>query len=354
MSQQKGLDKKEVKKTPNDKKSLSTKLIPLSLVISIVAIVTSGYLALQINDDAKKLSDANQTYNTLESNITSLKDKLREQQSLVSDIAKQNDAQNAGIKTVETRVDMLGAQRATPTKELYLQISIANIQAAIDYFILAKDVALFSGDTTKADELVDIAFDKVEASRTANIGASNRSEIKKAIDNLVSQSDIVKNFSSIVEKIGHLKYTTPENFDRSKEPQKNKYMKYLSSIVEIQDISKDQQLVATKLSQQLISDNLYKSLMDLQTAMYTNNDAAVTTSKTNLQKILKQYFIQNKNAKDLEAQIDKIQPLNTKVLESNLDKVIKSLTEQQDRLMVSSVNQFKDVAKKGSEDGKNS
>lgn len=355
MSQQKDLDKKkEVDTAKKNKNKLSDKLVPLSLLASIVAIVTSGYLAVQINSDAKKLSDANKNYNTLESNVASLKDNLREQQSIVGDIGRQNDAQNSGIKAIQSRIDTIDAQNITPTKELYLQMSITNIQTAIDYFILAKDVALFSGDITKADELVDIAFDKVEASRVANIGASNRSEIKKALKDLVSQSDVVEDFSGIVEKVGKLKYTTPENLDRSKEPQKNKYMRYLSSIVEIQDISKDQQLVATKLSQQLISDHLYKSLMDLQTAMYTNNDVAITKAKANIQKMLKQYFVQDKNTKDLEAQIDKIMPINTGSFESNLDSVIKDLTEQQDRLMVRGIDELKGTAEKGSKDGKNS
>ncbi|MDE4974287.1 hypothetical protein NAI33_11755, partial [Francisella tularensis subsp. holarctica] len=71
-------------------------------------------------------------------------------------------------------------QIAVPSKDLYVQLSIINIQSAINYLILAKDVLVFDGDSQKASELVDNDFDNIQASRVASVSASERQNIKSA------------------------------------------------------------------------------------------------------------------------------------------------------------------------------
>ena len=43
---------------------------------------------------------------------------------------------------MQTQLDALNTQIATPTKDMYCQMNVLNIQSAIDYLILIKDVML--------------------------------------------------------------------------------------------------------------------------------------------------------------------------------------------------------------------
>jgi hypothetical protein len=339
MAEEKNI-KSEASKTTKpirDKTAKSTssfsKLSAFSLVASAVALGVAGYVFVNSENEAKNILNANQTYSAIQSELYKLKADQSQQKGVLSDVSTQVDAQKEGVKAVQAQLDALNAQIATPTQDMYLQMSVANIQSAIDYLILAKDVALFSGDTAKAEDLADTAFDRVESSRVANIGAAKRQDIKKALERFVSHNDIVKEFVNIQQQFSGLTYLTPENFDIPK-TNENKYWKYLSSVVEIQDISKDQQLVATKLSKQFIADNLYGSLMDLQTAMYMNNDKAIAQAKASLLKILNQYFIQNYQAKALEKNLEAIEPQSTVNLSNSLDSIISDLTNQQNALLV--------------------
>ena len=323
---------------PTQVKSIKTtssfsKLSALSLVVSAVSLGIVSFVFVNSESEARNVSNANQTYSTLQSELDRLKADQSQQKGILSDVSTQSDAQKEGIKAVQVQLDTLNAQIATPTKDMYLQMSVSNIQSAIDYLILAKDVALFSGDTAKAEELADTAFDRIEASRVANIGAAKRQDIKKALESFVSRNGIVKEFVNIQQQFSGLTYLTPENFDTSKTAE-NKYWKYLSSVVEIQDISKDQQLVATKLSKQFIADNLYGSLMDLQTAMYMNNDKTIEQTKTSLLKLLNQYFVKNDHAQALEKSLQAIEPQSATNLSNSLDNVISDLTNQQNLLIV--------------------
>jgi hypothetical protein len=339
MAEEKNI-KSEASKTTKpirDKTAKSTssfsKLSAFSLVASAVALGVAGYVFVNSENEAKNILNANQTYSAIQSELYKLKADQSQQKGVLSDVSTQVDAQKEGVKAVQAQLDALNAQIATPTQDMYLQMSVANIQSAIDYLILAKDVALFSGDTAKAEDLADTAFDRVEASRVANIGSAKRQDIKKALEGFVSHNDIVKEFVNIQQQFSGLNYLTLENFDTPK-TNENKYWKYLSSVVEIQDISKDQQLVATKLSKQFIADNLYGSLMDLQTAMYMNNDKAIAQAKASLLKILNQYFIQNYQAKALEKNLEAIEPQSTVNLSNSLDSIISDLTNQQNALLV--------------------
>ena len=339
MEEKKNIKSEAVKTTKptrakTDKPTSSfSKLSALSLAVSAVALGGAGFVFVNSENEARNVSHANQTYSTMQSELDKLKADQSQQKNILDDVSSQSDAQKEGVKAVQAQLDALNAQIATPTQDMYLQMSVANIQSAIDYLILAKDVALFSGDTAKAEDLVDTAFDRVEASRVANIGAAKRQDIKKALESFVSRNDIVKEFVNMQQQFSGLTYLTPENFDTSKTSE-NKYWKYLSSVVEIQDISKDQQLVATKLSKQFIADNLYGSLMDLQTAMYMNNEKAIGQAKTSLLKIINQYFVQNDQAQVLEKSLQAIEPQSTTNLSNSLDSVISDLTNQQNTLLV--------------------
>ena len=310
-----------------------SKLSALSLVVSAVALGGVGFVFVNSENEARNISNANQIYSAMQNELDKLKADQSQQKNISDDVSTQVDAQKESVKAVQAQLDSLNAQIAIPTKDMYLQMSVANIQSAIDYLILAKDVALFSGDTAKAEDLTGIAFNRVEASRVANIGAAKRQDIKKALESFVSHNDIVKEFVNIQQQFSNLTYLTPENLDTPKTSE-NKYWKYLSSVVEIQDISKDQQLVATKLSKQFVADNLYGSLIDLQTAMYMNNDKAIGQAKISLLKIINQYFVQNDQAQALGKSLQDIKPQSTVNLSNSLDNVISDLTKQQNALLV--------------------
>jgi len=316
-----------------DKRSSFSKLSALSLVVSAVALGVAGFVFVNSKNEANNVLNANQTYDTMQTELDKLKSYQSQQKSILNDVSTQSDAQKEGVKALQAQLDALNAQITTPTHDMYLQVSISNIQSAINYLILAKDVALFSGDTSKAKDLADTAFDKVEASRVANIGAVKRQDIKKALDSFVSRNDIVKAFLDIQQQLNKLTYLTPENIDTPKTGQ-NKYWKYLSSVVEIQDISKDKQLVATKFSKQFIADNLYASLMNLQTAMYMNDEKTIEQAKTSLLKIINQYFVQNNQAKALEKSLQAIEPQNMTSLSNSFDSIIDELTKQQNSIIM--------------------
>ena len=187
---------------------------------------------------------------------------------------------------------------------------------------------LFSRDTARAEDLSDTAFDRIEAVRIANINSAKRQDIKKALESFVSHNYIAKEFTNIQQQFSRLTYLTPENFDNAK-TSRNKYWKYLSSVIEIQDISKDPQFIVTKLStKQFITNNLYGSLMKLQTAMYVNNDKAIAQAKVSLLKILNQYFKQNNQAKILVASLNAIESQNVTNVNNSLNSVIGNLTKQ--------------------------
>ena len=213
-------------------------------------------------------------------------------------------------------------------------------------------MALFSGDTARANDLANMTFEKIEVSRVANIDVAKRGDIKKALSSFVSRNDVVKKFVSIQQQLSGLTYLTPENID-DVQASENKYWKYLSSVVEIQDISKDQQLIATKLSKQFVADILYKSLMDLQTAVYMNNDKAIEQIKSSLLKMLNRYFVQNDQAKALAKSLNAIEPQNTVNLSNSLDSIISDLTKQQNSLLIgdrksSDAETSQNISKQGS------
>ncbi|MED7818517.1 MULTISPECIES: hypothetical protein [unclassified Francisella] len=306
----------------------------LGFVLSLVAIGMAGYVTVDSIIKSKRIDNENYQYTALEKQINKLKEDQRNQDAILNDIGNQSDSQRDSIKAVQTQLSLVNSQLSTPAKDLYMQMSIINIQSAIDYLILAKDVVIFSGDTQRANDLVSMAFDKIEASKVANISASDRLNIKNILKSYSSREDIIKEFINIEQQFGKLEYITPENTSLEKATQpKNKYMKLLSSIVEIQDIPKNQILVSTKQAKQFISDSLYQSLISLQTAMYTNNETDIAQAKANLIDILGKYFVQNSNAKDLEKTIQGIQARKTQDLDNALDKVITQLSNQQNELL---------------------
>lgn len=162
------------------------------------------------------------------------------QKNISNDLSTQNDALTQSVKALQSQLITINNQIAVPAKDLYVQMSIINIQSAINYLILAKDVMVFDGDSQKASELVDNAFDKIQASRVASVSASERQNIKSALEQYSSRDEIIKEFIAIEQQFAKLQYLTPENISTTVKSQdsQNKYMKLLSAIVEIQDIPK--------------------------------------------------------------------------------------------------------------------
>ncbi|WP_150466982.1 hypothetical protein [Francisella sp. SYW-9] len=337
------------KDTTKVKKSKSS-LSKFSIVISLVAIGMAGYVtADSVIKHKNKTNDTNQQYSSLEKLLNKLKQAQNDQNGIINDLSSQNDSQQNSIKAIQSQLTTVNSQLETPAKDLYMQMSIINIQSAIDYLILAKDVVAFSGDVQRANDLVGMAFDKIQASKVANISANDRQNIKNVLKNYASKEDVIKEFINIEQQFGKLQYITPENASSAKGNQtKSKYMKLLSSIVEIQDIPKNQTIVSSKQAKQFISDNLYQSLIALQTAMYTNNEADITKAKINITNILQKYFVQDDNAKNLEKSIQNIQARRTQDLNNALDKVINQLSSQQNELLTKESQLKVSASKKGS------
>ncbi|QIW10602.1 hypothetical protein [Francisella sp. LA112445] len=351
-SNQKSSDVKSAtvqKNTTKVKKSKSI-LPKLSIVISLVAIGMAGYvIADSVIKDKNNTNSENQQYSSLERQLNKLKQDQSNQNGIINDLSSQNDSQQNSIKAIQSQLTTVNSQLETPAKDLYMQMSIINIQSAIDYLILAKDVVAFSGDTQKANYLVSMAFDKIQASKVANVSASDRQNISSILKGYASKEDIIKEFINIEQQIGKLQYITPENASTMEVKQpKSKYMKLLSSIVEIQDIPKNQTLVSSKQAKQFVSDNLYQSLISLQTAMYTNDQSDITKAKANLTNILGEYFVQDSNAKALEKAIQNIHARRTQDLDSVLDKVISQLSSQQNELLTKESVLKVSASKKGS------
>ncbi|MED7788470.1 hypothetical protein [Francisella sp. 19X1-34] len=343
--------KTTVEKNVNkEKKSKSAILPKFSIIISLVAIGMAGYV---VTDSIVKhkgdINNKNQQYLTLEKQLNKLKQTQSDQSGILNDLSSQNDSQQNSIKAIQSQLTTVNNQLEIPTKDLYMQMSIINIQSAIDYLVLAKDVVVFSGDVQRANDLVGMAFDKIQASKVANISASDRQNIKNILKSYASKQDVIKEFVTIEQQFGKLQYITPNNANLAKVTQpKSKYMKLLSSIVEIQDIPKNQTLVSSKQAKQFISDNLYQSLISLQTAMYTNNEVDIVKAKANLINILEKYFVQDSSAKSLEKAIQDIQVRKTQDLNNALDKVINQLSSQQNDLLTKESRQKFSASKKGS------
>ncbi|AIT10051.1 membrane protein [Candidatus Francisella endociliophora] len=316
------------------KKTTGSIVSKLSLVISLAAVGLAGYAVTNDSTFLKDNTKDDKQYALLEKQIEKLKLNQDEQKGILDDVSAQSDSQTNSIKAIQSQVSTVSSQVSTPAKDIYLQMGVANIQSAIDYLTLAKDVAIFTGDTTKATALADMAFDKIEASKVANISASDRRAIKEALNNYLSKNDVVKDFVLIQQQVQKLEYITPETSENASSKQsKNKYMKLLGSIVQIQDIPKDQLLVSSNQSKQLVADGLYNALISLQSAMYTNSQTAIDSARDNLLTIIKKYFVQNDNAKSVEKELKNIKAQSDEKLDDSLSKVVSQLSKQQNELL---------------------
>ncbi|GAB4222348.1 MAG: hypothetical protein Kow0076_3340 [Francisella sp.] len=223
-----------------------------------------------------------------------------------------------------------------------MQTSLTNIQNAISYLILAKDVMIFEGNTKKASDLINSAFDKIQASRIANVSASERQKINNDLQNYSSKDVIIKDFINIENLMTKLEYLTPENISNvaKSNASENKYLSFLKSFIEIQDIPKNQTLVATQQSKELIASSLYMSLIALQNAMYINSQDAIDNAKNNIITIVKKYFVQNDNTKNF---INAIQNIKAKNMDNfvSIDELIDKLSTQQNQILSQQLNSMK-------------
>lgn len=323
----------------------------LSLVISLAAIGVTGYIVATNSELAKNSANSDSQYTQLIKQVEQLKQDQQDQNSIMKDVGSQSDSQTNSIKALQSQLNAMNSQIATPAKDLYMQVNVANIQSAIDYLTLAKDVVVMTGDTTKAMALIDMAFDKIEASNVANISASDRKNIKENLSRYKSKDDVVKNFSVIQHQIQKLEYVTSETLSDTKSKRdQNNYMKLLGSIIEVQDIPKDQLLVTSKQSRNLVADGLYNALITLQSAMYANSQKAIENAREKLETLIKKYFVQNDDAKSLEQNLANINAQDDKGLDDSIDKVITQLSKQQNELLSKNDDFSRDVAsQKGSE-----
>ncbi|APC91156.1 MULTISPECIES: hypothetical protein [Francisella] len=314
--------------------------VKITLVISIVAIGLSSYVLINSISQIKNSNANLQAYTAFDKQLKAIKSTQDQQKSISDVLSAQNDALTQHIKALQSQLTTINNQMTLPAKDLYMQMSVINIQSAINYLILAKDVMVFAGDSQKASELVDSAFDKIQASRVATVSASERQNINSALEQYSSRDDIIKEFITIEQQFAKLEYLTPENISTTAKSQKsqNKYIKLLSAIVEIQDIPKNQTLVATTQTKEFVADNLYRALISLQSAMYINNQDAIDKAKNNLVDIVKKYFVQNKDAKNLENAIQSIKAQNLDSLNTSIDKLISQLSKQQNQLLAQQSN----------------
>ena len=313
------------------KKSINI-LSKISMLVSLSAVGISGYILYLAQESSNDIKNNTASYNNVISQLDSLNSQQINNNQLLRSLDSQTMSQDSSVKSLQSQINNLGMQVNVPTKDLYKQISIANIQSAISYFVLAKDVALFSGDVTKANSLVDTAFDKVEASRLATVSADERRNIKKAVKQYATKRDVVSQFMSIQAQFSGLRYLTAESLPK-KTVQDNNYMSFLGSLVEVQSIPESQVLVSTNQDKLFVSEELYNSLISLQRAMYTNDSTSIKVYKNHLQKIVHKYFVQNDAAIKLEKSLNLLQAQSSIDLRNSLDTVIANLSAQQNKLL---------------------
>ncbi|MFV9924717.1 MAG: hypothetical protein AB8U93_03245 [Francisella endosymbiont of Hyalomma scupense] len=348
-------DKSAQKTTVANNKSSIEAFAKITLVISIAAVCLSSYALINSISQAKNSNANIQAYIALDKQLKAIKSTQDQQKNISDDLSAQNDALTQSVKALQSQLITINNQMAIPAKDLYMQMSVINIQSAINYLILAKDVMIFDGDSQKAFELVDSAFDKIQASRVATVSVSERQNINSALEQYSSRDNTIKEFISIEQQFTKLEYLTPENISTTIKSQdsQNKYIKLLSAIVEIQDIPKNQNLVATTQAKEFVADSLYRSLVSLQSAMYINNQDAIDKAKNNLVYIVKKYFVQNDNAKKLENNIQSIKAQNLDSFNTSIDKLINQLSKQQNQLLAQQSNLNKtNISAEGSENDK--
>ena len=354
--QQNSTQDKSAQKTivANNKSSIRA-FAKITLVISIAALGLSSYALINSISQAKNSNANVQVYTAFYKQLKAIKSTQDQQKSISDDLSAQNDALTQSVKALQSQLTTINNQMAIPAKDLYMQMSVINIQSAINYLILAKDVMIFDGDSQKTSELVDSAFDKIQASRVATVSVSERQNINSALEQYSSRDYTIKEFISIEQQFAKLEYLTPENISTTVKSQdsQNKYIKLLSAIVEIQDIPKNQNLVATTQAKEFVADSLYRSLISLQSAMYINNQDAIDKAKNNLVDIIKKYFVQNDNAKKLENAIQSIKAQNIDNFNTSIDKLISQLSKQQNQLLAQQSNLNKtNISAEGSENDK--
>ncbi|ALB01395.1 membrane protein [Francisella persica ATCC VR-331] len=323
----------------NNKSSIGA-FAKITLVISIVALAMSSYALINSISQSKNSNANFQAYTALDKQFKAIKSTQDQQKNISDDLNAQNDTLTQSVKALQLQLTTINNQMAIPAKDFYMQMSVINIQSAINYLILAKDVMIFDGESQKASELVDSACDKIQVSRVATVSFSECQNINSALEQYSSRDNTLKEFISIEQQFSKLEYLTPENISTTVKSQdsQNKYIKLLSAIVEIQDIPKNQNLVATIQAKEFVTDSLYRSLISLQNAMYINNQDAIDQAKNNLVDIVKKYFVQNDNAKKLENAIQSIKAKNLDSFYTSIDKLISQLSKQQNQLIAQQSN----------------
>ncbi|NDU12525.1 hypothetical protein FWH90_05115, partial [Francisella tularensis subsp. holarctica] len=158
----------------DNKSSIGGVFAKITLAVSIAALGLSSYALVNSISQTRNSNTNFQTYTAFDKQLKAIKSNQDQQKNISNDLSTQNDALTQSVKALQSQLITINNQIAVPAKDLYVQMSIINIQSAINYLILAKDVMVFDGDSQKASELVDNAFDKIQASRVASVSASER------------------------------------------------------------------------------------------------------------------------------------------------------------------------------------
>ena len=331
------------KESPKEKfiakmKNVSTLASLIMSTLAVIGVVANYAFTDKVekidtsNIEKKAISNAKQI-ESLQATVKSQESVIELKKKLYQAMSDQDKAQSQSITMLQKQIDDINDTIVTPSKDIYSELAVLNVQSAIDYFSLAKDVILFTNDNEKADALVAVAFQKLELVPTVEISAAQRKQIIDDLENVETKETAVMQFMIIEKQINNLDLLTTESLANKSIQPSGKVLSYLNSMVEIQDIPKEQKVLATRESKQFVSNSVYITLIQLQNSLYINDDKKLEDSKKTLVSLIKQYFIQDAKAKKV---VDDIQVLHLQSGDKtakDLDELITELTKHQNQLI---------------------
>ena len=363
------IEQKKEQKINTQKQSIS-KLSVLAICLSCLAVGASGYTAykasqsknnsgqIQILQQQVKQISKNQTgVNTLQvqaekltTNINQLNkttqntsNKVQDNIINLTDLTRQSKNLSYESKQLsmeiaknQNQIAILSTKLSSPVNSIYLQSNLMSIQSAIYYLNLAKDVIVFTGNTNKANLLINMVFHKLENAQGVNLSASDKQELQQQINNY-TYVNALKQFVNIQAKIKLLKYNTISNLLKPKkeikDKKQNQVLNYLSSLVTIQDLPSQKKIIQTNKAQLLVSNNLYNTVINIQNALYTSNTKILEKDKSTLIKLIKEYFVLDKNSKTLVKDIQSLKIANNSKIITAFDNLISKLSKEQKSLI---------------------
>ena len=308
----------------------------LSLILSLIAIGGVAILYIKIltvSDFKNQIFQNREGLQNLGKQVKNIEDVSDVKKQLLQSMSDQDQAQSQNIELLQKQIQNINNTIASPTKDIYTELAVVNVQLAIDYLTLAKDVFIFTNNKDKADALVDVAFQKIEMVPTLQIGAVEHHKIESDLAKIQANSSLIRQVISIEKQLNDLTMATTENISDVNKHSGGKIHEYFGAMIEIQDLPKDQKILATQESKQVISINVYKALLGLQNALYTNDETSLESNKKVLVDLVQKYFVQNESATTV---ITSINSLQLKVLQDttkDFDEIISKLTAHQTQII---------------------